>query len=379
MDSPNWMLAYIAVCFPLVYFVPNGWARAAAFALVNVGFIFFRRYGVESFAGFAFHLGFVLVYFVLLRGVAAKPGRFGFAAAMLAPILVLVIAKADDFAEIFGISYLALRLVLLGAEVRDGVAAPPGLLNYLCFAFYAPLQAMGPIASYADFVESFAKPRVLDRRDAARAAVRIAVGLFKYRLLANALLPLTSENLLLDGYYHGVLDFAAAFFGYYLYLYCNFSGFIDIALGISALFGINIPENFRNPFLACNIQDFWRRWHVSLMTFMRDLLFRPLLRRTGAALAILVTFVVTGVWHGFKLNFLLYGALNGVAVLACSGYGAALRRLLGTVGFTRYQASKPILAVRIVATNAFVAVMLQFFANDLAKLRLIADAFKWAA
>ena len=175
-----------------------------------------------------------------------------------------------------GISYLAFRTSHLVLEVRNGVARKPGLWEYLGFSFFVPTMAVGPINTYSNFRSGFGPhPPAIPP---GRAALRVLVGLVKYRFLGALCNQLTYSAILLDGRRHGWLDLIVAAVFYYLFLYCNFSGFCDIAVGGAGLMGVPVSENFANPFGARNLKEFWNRWHITLSDYMRDVVFSPLSR-----------------------------------------------------------------------------------------------------
>ena len=106
--------------------------------------------------------------------------------------------------------------------------------------------------------------------------MRVLVGAVKFKFFGPLLNQLTYSGLLLDGHPHLWVDLPIAAVAYYLYLYCNFSGFCDIAIGGAGLMGIPVAENFANPFAARNMKDYWNRWHITLSLYMRDVVFSPL-------------------------------------------------------------------------------------------------------
>lgn len=128
----------------------------------------------------------------------------------------------------------------------------------------------------------------------------------------------------MEEFQHDLLDFMLSGAAYYLYLFMNFSGYTDIAVGIGALLGIRVRENFANPFLARNVKDFWRRWHLSLTEFVRDTVFTPLsmvlMRKLGpnfATLSVLIatfaTFTVLAMWHGIEAGFFIFYGAHALA------------------------------------------------------------------
>src|SRR5262249_46161753 len=143
------------------------------------------------------------------------------------------------------LSYLVL-------EVRNGLVKMPSVGEYLSFAFFVPTLVVGPISPYGTFREGF------DKVDRVRTPVvtsffRIIVGATKFQFLSS-IFQTISYPMLLDGHYHSLLDLAIAMVSYYLYIYFNFSGFCDVAVGVAGLLGLSVKENFNNPFIARDVK-----------------------------------------------------------------------------------------------------------------------------
>jgi len=169
---------------------------------------------------------------------------------------------------------------------------------------------------------------------------------------------------------------------YYLHLYLSFSGFCDMAIGAAALIGIPVPENFENPLGARNMKEFWNRWHITLSSWMRDLVFSPLskflvgkfglkLADHAIALTILVTFLLIGIWHGTGLNYALFGLAQAIGVATVHYYTIFLKQRLGRERFKAYNENRWIRAVAVIITFFYYAVTLFFFANTLAQMKEI--------
>ena len=163
--------------------------------------------------------------------------------------------------------------------------------------------------------------------------------------------------------------------GYYLFLYFNFSGFCDVAIGLAGLLGIRVDENFDNPFKSRNVQDFWNRWHITLNRYMRDIVFTPmsksLVRLVGArylnyvvAFSLFVIFILIGIWHGRQEQFLYFGLIHAFAVSVTHGYGVLLKRRLGPAGYKRYMSNGLITASARVLTFTYVSLSFLVFANS---------------
>ena len=223
------------------------------------------------------------------------------------------------------------------------------VLQYLCFF---PNLVSGPLARFQAVrpqLEAAARP---DGETAALALRRFTVGLGKKLLLAGTLAPAVDAVFALDG---ASLDLRTAWLGavaYALQLYFDFSGYSDMALGLGSLFGVTLPENFRYPYRARSITDFWRRWHISLSQWFRDYLYIPLggSRRGKARTVVnkLAVFLATGLWHGANWTFVLWGAWHGLfAALETATpldrmgkrrFGHVYALLVVLVGFTLFRA-----------------------------------------
>jgi D-alanyl-lipoteichoic acid acyltransferase DltB (MBOAT superfamily) len=204
----------------------------------------------------------------------------------------------------------------------------------------------------------------------------------KYLFLAVLVNQLTYTGLFLDGHPHAWVDLPIAMASYYVYLYLNFSGYCDMAIGTAGLVGIRCAENFDNPFAARNVKEFWNRWHITLSTYMRDVVFSPLstwlVRRVGAtranhatAACIMVVFLIVGVWHGVGWNFLLFGLAHGLAVVANHYYTLFLKKRLGRERFLAYGKNPLVRWIAVGSTFAYISASLFLFANDITSMRSI--------
>jgi D-alanyl-lipoteichoic acid acyltransferase DltB (MBOAT superfamily) len=353
-----------------------------------------KTYLLVALPVFAIYFSTVAFHYLLLRAFAARAGWVPWIA-FLFPIAAMLTVKyvpalstpfqaqlqfigKRHIAEFFvGISYMAFRLSHMVLEVRNGVVPPPSFSEHLSFALFTPTLAVGPINPYSVFRSSLYK-RDRTVTPAGRSALRVIVGLTKYLFLASLLEQLSYSGLLFDSHPHPWIDLPVAAIAFYLYLYLNFSGYCDMAIGTSGLLGIRVIENFDAPFRAKNPQDFWNRWHISLSAYMRDMVFSPLskalIRGLGPAstphaiaAASLTVFLLIGAWHGLAWNFLIFGALHGGGVVACHYYTILLKKRLGKRGYTAYNNDWRIRWIGIAGTFVFAASTLFFFANSLGR------------
>lgn len=222
-----------------------------------------------------------------------------------------------------GLSFYAFQSLTYTIDVYRGDMAPSrSLLAYITSATFFPTLLAGPITRLAGLLPQFsAEGRALKPDDGGRALFRIGLGLAKKFLIADYL----AENLVnrvfdSPNLYSG-FEVLIAVYAYAIQIYYDFSGYTDIAIGSATLLGIRLPENFNRPYLARNLPDFWRRWHITLSTWLRDYLFfsLPGLRskwKFPAYLNLIVTMVLGGLWHGPSWTFVIWGALHGAGLAA---------------------------------------------------------------
>jgi D-alanyl-lipoteichoic acid acyltransferase DltB (MBOAT superfamily) len=280
-----------------------------------------------------------------------------------------------------GISYMAFRLSHLVREVQNKVAPLPGISEYLAFAFFVPTILVGPISPFSKMHSSL-QGRGPGRDAAPTAWLRLLIGFTKYIFLASIASQFTYAGFLLDGHPHSKMDLAIAIVAYTIYLYCNFSGFCDMVIGISALLGIDVAENFNRPFTSRNLQEFWNRWHMTLSSWLRDFMFTPMLKalvrlfgpaslNAMTAFTIISVFVVIGIWHGTGLNYALFGLWQGVGLAVVHYYTVFLKRVLGKQRYLAYEQNPFFRYLGITMTCAYFSLSLFFFANSLDDMRLI--------
>lgn len=258
--------------------------------------------------------------------------RIKLSAAVIVALLPLAVAKflphlapgsALGFA---GISYVTFRALDVVFSVHDGVIKTLSLPQYLAFLFFFPTVSSGPIDRYRRFATDWQRQR--NRGDFLNdldVAVQHVFRGFLYKFILAALLQTYWIAHVAHG--HG-WNLVSYMYGYSLYLFFDFAGYSAFAIGFSYLLGVRTPENFRLPFLAPNIRDFWTRWHISLSFWFRDHVYMRFLiaatkgkwfkgKNTANYLGLFLTFGLMGIWHGTETHYLLYGLYH--AALLC-GY-----------------------------------------------------------
>jgi D-alanyl-lipoteichoic acid acyltransferase DltB (MBOAT superfamily) len=247
-------------------------------------------------------------------------------------------------------------------------------------------MSVGPINAYSNYRRGFGSD-ALDL-PVGRSFLRIMVGLVKFIFLGNLFNQLSYSGMLLDGHEHYWFDLIVAAIAYYIYLYCNFSGFCDMAVGGAGLIGIPVTENFDNPFYARNIKEFWNRWHITLSQYMRDVCFSPLSKYLARlfgpanvdhaiAATIMIVFLLIGIWHGTGWNYAVFGAIHGVGAAGNHYYTIALKKRLGRDGMKAYNANPWIRAAAVILTFLYVAFSMFFFANSPDDIKDILAVLRW--
>ena len=220
-----------------------------------------------------------------------------------------------------GISFFTFTQIAYLVDTARGEVKETNPIFYTLFVTFFPHLLAGPIIHHKEMMPQFADAsrRFFNADNVARGLFLLALGLGKKVLIADPL-GLVSNA----GYANiAALDAQGAWFvtlAYTFQLYFDFSGYTDMALGAALMFNITLPINFNSPYRATTIQDFWRRWHITLSRFLRDYLYIPLggnrQGKLGVAVAIFTTFVLGGLWHGAGWTFILWGAAHGLALIA---------------------------------------------------------------
>jgi D-alanyl-lipoteichoic acid acyltransferase DltB (MBOAT superfamily) len=231
-----------------------------------------------------------------------------------------------------GLSFFTFQQIWCLKEVYDRRFRPETTGDFELFAFFFPTVASGPILKPQDFFPQLAGGRFLhpDWSDAAAGLYAIALGMGKKVLLAD------SFGVIVDNGYARLPELSApaawlVILGYTLQLYFDFSGYCDIAAGLARLLGLRLPVNFDSPYRALSVGEFWKRWHITLTSFLRECLYFPLGgSRRGSARTyrnILLVFLISGFWHGAGWTFVLWGGLHGLGQVAERAMGARRDRL----------------------------------------------------
>jgi len=222
-----------------------------------------------------------------------------------------------------GVSYFVFQAISYLIDVYLEVVKPERHFGYFTlYMGFFPKLLQGPIERAEDLLPQLKQPYVFNYDNVRAGVVLFVWGLVKKIVIADRM------ALMVDAVYNDVhaykgLPLLLSTYYYALQIYFDFSGYTDMALGTAMVFNINLTQNFKNPYFATSVADFWRRWHISFSRWILDYIFKPLqmsLRNWGSwgiASALLVTFIVSGIWHGANWGFVVWGTLHGV-FMACA-------------------------------------------------------------
>ena len=215
-----------------------------------------------------------------------------------------------------GISFHTFQSLSYTIDVyRRRLRATRSVIAFATFVLFFPQLVAGPIVRAQDLLPQLAELPALELEAATAGLFRIVVGLFKKIALADTLALALVDRVFEAPEHFSAVEVIAGVYGYALQIYLDFSAYSDIAIGSAQVLGFSLPENFRTPYRAANLQEFWRRWHISLSTWLRDYLYITLGGSQGAPwrtyLNLILTMLLGGLWHGASWAFVVWGALHG--------------------------------------------------------------------
>ena len=218
-----------------------------------------------------------------------------------------------------GISFFTFQSMSYTIDVYRGDLKPlPHLLDYAFYVSFFPQLVAGPIVRAADFAPQIRRPLVITNDMFARGVYFILIGLFKKAVISDYISLNFVDRIFDNPTLYSGLENLLGVYGYALQIYCDFSGYSDMAIGIALLLGFHFPINFNAPYRSVSITDFWRRWHISLSTWIRDYIYISLGGNRKGKLRQYVNLVITmllgGLWHGASLNFVAWGGAHGLAL-----------------------------------------------------------------
>ena len=354
-------IIFIFFVFIIYWAVP---ARFRMYILLAAGYFFYAR------ADIRYPLILILVTVVSYFSASVVKSRRTFIVSAILTVSPLFILKYLNFfvsvadpGIVFnlilplGISFYTLQALSYVADVYwRKLSAEKNFLRYAVYLSFFPCLTAGPIERASDLLPQICDCRKFDP-DMALSGIRYMIlGYFKKAVIADTLA--IGVNVVFDNVtaYKGMIIVLAVLM-YTMQIYFDFSGYSDIAVGVAKLLGINLITNFRQPYLSKSIKEFWRRWHISLSSWLKDYIYIPLGgNRKGEIrkyVNIMITFLISGLWHGAAWNYVIWGGIHGA--------GQVAENLFGKVPIGK----KVPAFIRWAFTFAFVSLAWVFFRNDI--------------
>jgi len=386
MPLSSWPFVLLASTAILTLPAASGRLRSVLFMLLNSAFVwtYWGAAAAPQAIGFLL-LGYVTARFVAGRGATVLAlaltlltAVFGYLRGYPAGFIDAPRSNAAGLVAIAGLSFLFFKMAHVVIDASGGAIGPLSFTRYLNYCLNFTTVLMGPIQRFQDFATQWddrAVSQRLDLETGIDAVNRALRGALKAFVLAPYLAPYVMQpGMPLNSL--GTGELLVRVYGFYVFLYLDFSGYCDIMIGIGSLMGIRPPENFNFPFLARNVSEYWLRVHRTLTEWLTDYIFTPsykfalearVLARHGfvaLAASLMVTMVAAGLWHGTTANFLLFGLIHGAALVVMRGYDRAMTGWLGRGRFRRLQESPVVTAAAVLLTYNFTSLAYIFFALD---------------
>jgi alginate O-acetyltransferase complex protein AlgI len=339
LTSPLFLFLFLPI-FLLIYWTSNHYIRQSLVLIASIIFLIAGQLVALYWLSSLLFAGYIFGHIIQRAQTNGVKGKIFLWVGIGINIAILIffklsivfgingtawIHRTDNwFASIIGLavplglSYAAFQLISYLVDVYRGkITAEINFLRLAIYVLFFPKLISGPLIRYQSFSEQFDSlaPSIDNMATGLR---RLMAGFIKRILISNQLAVLVDSvfNLPTPNIEPGIAWLVLI--AYALQIYFDFSGYTDVAIGLALMIGIRLPENFDYPYIAQSISDFWRRWHMTLIKWFREYVFYPLernrVRWAGQQLNIIFVFLLTGLWHGFKPTFVMWGLLHGVAI-----------------------------------------------------------------
>jgi len=229
-----------------------------------------------------------------------------------------------------GISFYTFQTLSYTFDVyRDKLKPVNNILDFGFYVSFFPQLVAGPIVRARDFLPQIRNPKIPDKAAMGTAVALIASGLIKKAIISDYISVNFVDRIFESPLLYSGIENLMGVYGYALQIYCDFSGYSDVAIGLALLMGFALPINFNYPYRALSITDFWRRWHISLSTWLRDYLYIPLGgNRKGQFrqyINLMITMLLGGLWHGPAWKFVIWGGMHGLALAVEKLFGSVVK------------------------------------------------------
>lgn len=365
---------YVSAALLVLFISKFASAARLLFTVLNLGTVYVVFFHDASAGGLYTFISMVVVlavHWLLLRSFCIDSGEaiFKYWGALLLPIVILTVIKIQSALVLVGVSYLAFRMVSSSFELRESRQELPSFSDYMGYLVFPATFMAGPINPLKYHMDTLVSPN-FSKHNLMFGILRIVVGYIKFRFIATLVYQLSFASYWQVGYEMTWMDFLLSGAAYYLYLYMNFSGYTDIVVGVAAILGIRVKENFDNPLASRNIKDFWRRWHLSLTDLVRDVVFTPLMMQLTrwfggrfvnltAIISITALFLVLALWHGLEAGYFIFYGLHAMAFTVIH-LSEEYWRSFSKSGYRLYMGSGIGLWCGRIATFSFLAVTCAF-------------------
>ena len=217
-----------------------------------------------------------------------------------------------------GVSFFTFQAITYVVDIYKGKIKPAHILDFSVYLAFFPHLVAGPIVRAAEFIPQLQRSQPIERQQVSRAALLIGIGLFKKVVIASYLSTTIVDPVFALPGQHSSLEILLGIYGYAIQIYADFSGYTDMAIGIALLLGITFPQNFDRPYVSASLQEFWRRWHMTLSRWLRDYLYIALggnrNGRWNTYRNLFLTMTLGGLWHGASVTFLAWGMYHGIGL-----------------------------------------------------------------
>jgi len=280
-----------------------------------------------------------------------------------------------------GISFYTFQTISYTIDVyRRHVSPVRSILDFGFYVSFFPQLVAGPIVRASEFIPQLYTRYHVSKDEVGHAIFLILVGLIKKVAISDYISTNFVDRVFDTPMVYSGFEVLMGIYGYALQIYCDFSGYTDIALGVALLLGFRLPVNFNSPYKATSITNFWHRWHISLSRWLRDYLYIPLggnkKGKVRTYINLMVTMLLGGLWHGANLKFIVWGGIHGL--------GLAIERMLGigrSEAKKRLSPLKRLIAI-IITFNIICLAWIPFraasFSDALVLLTRITSAFSWS-
>lgn len=330
----DWRMAFLLVAATIVFYLLGIWSKGSG-----------QRSKVMMVLGVVLGVG-MLIYFKYMNFFIEQ------FAALFTAIGLHTNMSTFNIVMPIGISFFTFKLMSYVIEIqRENIEPESDFIDFATYVAFFPTIMSGPIDRPNRFIPQLKETRWFKTDDFAEGSKRVLWGLFLKLCIADQLTPYT-DSVFNNYYHHNATSIILASFLYSFQLYADFCGYSEMAIGTARMMGIKVTENFLRPFFAQNIAEFWRRWHISLTTWITDYVFMPLniafrnIGKTGIYLATLLNLVVIGIWHGANWTYILFGLFHGlmlVVVTACDKKRKKLEKKHGLKKKPLYKYSRMLL------------------------------------